>query len=300
MKVVFIFIDGFGLGREEVQTNPLYSANIPNIRKMMAEYIVIPTDTTLGVEGLPQSATGQTAILTGINAPQVLGRHLHGQPTITLKKLLYKHSLFKILKEMNVKVTNANVYREQYLQQINNPKNRKLRPSASTVACMAAGITFRTVEDLKHGRGIYHDIINKILIESGYEVSLIEPESAAQILFNISQEYDFTFFEYFMTDIIGHKQEREKSEEVLEILDRFLGELDKIIDYTNTLLVITSDHGNIEDLSVKTHTFNKVPTIVHGKYAEIFVEGITSLVDISPAIIRVFSLALTDYERRIF
>ncbi|MDK2800727.1 MAG: 2,3-bisphosphoglycerate-independent phosphoglycerate mutase [Clostridiales bacterium] len=289
MKVIFIFIDGFGLGSEDKQINPLFSANVPNILRMLKEYIVIPTDPTLGVSGLPQSATGQTTILTGINAPQVLGRHLHGQPTITLKEILYKYSLFKMLKERNIKVTNANVYRDQYLQQIDQPVNRKLRPSASTVACMAAGVPFRTVENLKQGKGVYHDIINKVLIESGYDVPLIEPELAAQRLFNISQGYDFTFFEYFMTDILGHKQGKEKCEEILEILDRFLGELDRIIDYTKTLLIITSDHGNIEDLTVKTHTYNMVPTIIHGRNAEFFAKKIAALTDINPAIVELFS-----------
>ncbi|WHH61062.1 alkaline phosphatase family protein [Petroclostridium sp. X23] len=290
MKVIFIFIDGFGLGIKDARINPMYSGKLPNIHKILNKYIVIPTDACLGVEGLPQSATGQTTIFTGTNASLVLGRHLHGQPTVTLKELLYKSSIFKILKENGIKAMNANVYRDQYLMQIHNPQNRKLRPSASTIACMAAEMIFRTVEDLKLGKGIYHDIVNRILIESGYDVQPREPETAAQILVNISRDYDFTFFEYFMTDIAGHKQDREKSEEVLGILDRFLGKLDTLIDYRDTLLFITSDHGNIEDLSVKTHTFNKVPTILHGENADILAQGITSLIDIHPAILKAFGL----------
>lgn len=288
MKTIFVFIDGFGLGEENKDKNPLYSAGAFNILRMLNEYTVIPTDASLGVPGLPQSATGQTAILTGKNASKVLGRHLNGQPTVTLKKLLYQYSLFKQLKGIQVKVTNANVYRAPYLEQLHKPKNRKLRPSASTIACLAADVPFRTVEDLKKGQGIYHDIINQILIKDGYDVELIRPAMAANRLWAIAQQYDFTFFEYFMTDIIGHKQDRRKAEEVIQILDEFLGTLDRIIDYSETLLIITSDHGNIEDLTVKTHTYHKVPTMVHGKNAEAFAQGIRSLTDIAPGIMKLF------------
>ncbi len=285
MKIIFIFIDGFGLGETNKENNPLYSAHVPNILRMLEKYLVVPTDASLGVAGLPQSATGQTTILTGKNASKVLGRHLHGQPTITLKKLLYEYSLFKVLKEKGFCVTNANAYRDQYLQHIENPVNRKWRPSASTIACMAAQLPLRTVEDIRRERAVYHDIINEILVKDDFAVPIIEPKVAAQRLKDISVDYDLTFFEYFLSDIIGHKQNREKPEQVLEILDEFLGALDKIIDYENTLLIITSDHGNIEDLSRKTHTNNKVPTIIHGVGAEKFANGIHDLTDIAPGIL---------------
>ncbi|NLY43645.1 MAG: peptidase [Clostridiaceae bacterium] len=296
MKIIFVFIDGFGLGTEDKQRNPLYSANVPNYFRMIQQYRVIPTDATLGVEGLPQSATGQTTILTGKNASKILGKHLHGQPTETLKRIIDQYSLFKVLLQKGIKVTNANVYRDHYLKAIKDPAERGIRPSASTVACLVAGIPLRTVEDLKQGNGIYHDITNNTLIESGYDVPQIKPRDAAKILYKISRNYDFTFFEYFLTDLAGHSRVREKSEEVLEILDEFIGELDKLIDYTNTLLIITSDHGNIEDLSVKTHTLNKVPTIVHGKYEEVFAEGIRSLTDIYPAVIKVLEQDMLELK----
>lgn len=289
MKILFVFVDGLGLGKEDPKVNPLYSARIPTIRRMMKEYMMIPTDTLLGVSGLPQSATGQTAILTGHNAPGVLGRHLHGQPTVTLKKLLNQYSLFKQLKEKGLKVTNANVYRDVYLQQIHNPTNRKTRPSASTVACMAAQLPLRKVEDLVNRQGVYHDIINEILIESDYHVEKSEPEAAAEVLLSLVDQFDFTFFEYFLTDIVGHKQDREKSEEVLERLDRFITVIDKELDYENTLLMITSDHGNIEDLTVKTHTYNKVPTILHGYKDSLAAQKIASLVDITPTILGLYN-----------
>jgi len=46
------------------------------------------------------------------------------------------------------------------------------------------------------------------------------------------------------------------------------------------IIFITSDHGNIEDLTVNTHTFNKVPTVILGKIPENVEIEINSLTDI--------------------
>ena len=42
--------------------------------------LVKPVDPKLGVKGIPQSATGQTSLLTGVNAQGVLGYHKSGYP----------------------------------------------------------------------------------------------------------------------------------------------------------------------------------------------------------------------------
>jgi bisphosphoglycerate-independent phosphoglycerate mutase (AlkP superfamily) len=51
-------------------------------------------------------------------------------------------------------------------------------------------------------------------------------------------------------------------------------------------LVICSDHGNFEDLSVKTHTMNSALTITAGKNAQKLAETIKDLTDIKPSIIK--------------
>ncbi len=70
--------------------------------------------------------------------------------------------------------------------------------------------------------------------------------------------YDFTLYEYFLTDKAGHTQDRDRCEQVLRDLDRFLAAyLEAAPPGATTLL--TSDHGNIEDLSTRSHTRNPVP-----------------------------------------
>ncbi|MCX7842976.1 MAG: peptidase [Clostridia bacterium] len=288
MRMIFIFIDGFGIGEDNAGRNPLCSANAPAIGRLYREFTMIPTDACLGIPGLPQSATGQTAIFTGVNAPMVLNRHINGQPTVTLKKIINRNNLFLELKKMGLSITNANVYRNEYLQKMMNPADRRHRPSVTSVMTMSAGIKFLTVEDYKKGKGVYHDITGQILKDSGYEVDIIAPEEAARRLVNISRESDFTLYEHFMTDIIGHKMDMELAVKEIELLDAFLGEVLRLVNLTEDVVIITSDHGNIEDVSVKTHTFNKVPTFLLGNMCENSEKGIHSLVDIMHVVLDIF------------
>ena len=52
--------------------------------------------------------------------------------------------------------------------------------------------------------------------------------------------------------------------ESLELFDGMLEGILETLDTTETLLLITSDHGNIEDMSTKVHTRNPVPAILFG------------------------------------
>ncbi len=288
MRMIFLFIDGFGIGEEDDAKNPLKSGKASNIQYILENYKVFPTDACLGVPGLPQSATGQTTIFTGVNAPMVLGRHLSGQPTISLKKVITRSNLFFELIKRGYKVTNSNVYREEYLVKMHDPKERRYRPSVTSVMTHACGIPFRTTEDYKKGNGIYHDITGEILASSGYDVEVITPEEAALRLYKISRQYDFTLFEHFMTDLIGHKADINEAYKTVEKLDLFLGSLIKLINTDEDVLIIASDHGNIEDVTLKTHTFNKVPTVVVGNLPEKADASVWSLTDIMPLVLKIF------------
>ena len=294
MRMIFIFIDGFGLGGEDASKNPLKAARTPNLDRIFSEYAVFPADAALGVPGLPQSATGQTAIFTGINAPAALGRHLNAQPTITLKNIINSNNLFKELKSRGFKVTNANTYRQGYLDRMYDPAERKYRPSVTSVMTMSADIPFRKVEHYKNGRGVYHDITGKIIKESGYDVDTITPAEAAQRLYNISRDYDFTLYEHFLTDIVGHSMDMKAAIAEIELLDEFLGSLFGLVDLKQNIIFISSDHGNIEDISVKTHTYNKVPIIVAGNLPVGYKPEIHSLLDIMPAVLEIFGLQQED------
>ena len=289
MRMLFIFIDGFGIGEENAAKNPIYAAKTPAFDKLFAEGLVMPTDPLLGVPGLPQSATGQTAIFTGVNAPEAVGRHINAQPTKPLRDIIEQDNLFKRLMGKGLKVANANVYRQEYLDRMHDPADKRYKPSVTSVMTMSAGMQFRKVEEFNNGMGIYHDITGQIIVESGYDSHIITLEEAAAKYYSIAREHDFILFEHFMTDLVGHKMDMQLAINTIELLDNFLGALLELLNPEEDILFITSDHGNIEDISIKTHTKNLVPTIIYGKIPDREKVKIHSLMDITPAVLKILT-----------
>lgn len=283
MNVLLFFVDGLGLGKSDPEINPVINPDFQYLNSLLEEKFCIPTDAQLDVDGLPQSATGQTTILTGINAPKAVGRHINGFPTKTLKQLIEEHSILKRLKNKGLRVTNANMYTKEYLVRMFANDN-KFNISATTLATLAAQIPFRLMDDMLEEKAVYQDITNALLIKRGFDVPLRTPRLAGEILAKLNKQFDFVLFEYFQTDFAGHSQDKNWCIRVLRDLNDMLEGLLSNMDFKDSLFVFTSDHGNIEDISVSTHTSNKVPTVLRGKNAESMALKIRSIADIAPGI----------------
>lgn len=286
-SVLLFFIDGLGIG-ERIASNPLHNladaaplAVFQNeVPASFLDGIVIPTNPRLGIEGRPQSASGQTTILTGINAPAALGYHKQGFPNKDLLEIIRNHSIFLQLARAGVHpVTFVNAYSRIFFAE------RPRWISATTAAVEAASLSFRTVEDLKRGAALYQDFTNRFLIERGEDVSERTPEQAAAILATLVTENRFSLYEYFITDKVGHAQDFDAARVVLSALAQFIRELLTRLDLQTTTVILTSDHGNIEDLSLRNHTLHDVPTIVWGRNRERIAARINTLADITPAIV---------------
>lgn len=276
MRLLFIFIDGVGLGLEQPD-NPFYTTETSGIAEILegrsltasaasfsgAQASLCSLDATMGIPGLPQSATGQAAIFTGHNAPAYMGSHLNGFPDHKLRKLLVAKGLFRQLKSNHYKVIFANAYRPPFFDLLCRglPGNHY---SCSTLITYYGGLPFFSLSDLVAGRALFMDITNDILQKMGFDVPLITPEEGAGRLLAISRNYDFTLFEYFLSDLAGHMADQTEAKRVIQILDRFIGTLAKKINFNDTMLMIASDHGNLENLSSRLHTLNKVPALLVG------------------------------------
>jgi len=287
MSLLLFFIDGLGIG-ERNDFNPLSPEedNLPlaifrgEEPKLLYDGVLVRTDARLGVDGRPQSASGQTTILTGINAAKVLGYHKQGFPNLQLRELISKHSIFLQLKNAEVfPITFANAYSPRFFE------TRPRWVSATTVAVEAAGLKFRTLHHLAEGEALFHDYTNRSLIAKGYDIAERTPDEAASILVQIARRHQFTLFEYFATDTAGHEQNPAMAREVLCNLAQLLKGVLRKTNLTNDTVIVTSDHGNVEDLSVKNHTLNDVPTLIWGKHRHALAENIQSLTDITPAIV---------------
>src|SRR5689334_221942 len=121
-SVLLFFIDGLGIGTRGPH-NPL--DNLPNATPLAVfqnetpenffDGIVVPTDPRLGIEGRPQSASGQTTILTGVNAPAFLGYHKQGFPNEKLREVIGEHSIFRQLRQRKIdEIVFANTYTPQF------------------------------------------------------------------------------------------------------------------------------------------------------------------------------------------
>lgn len=297
MSVLLFFVDGLGIGARG-PFNPLDglagAEPLAIFQDEEAEIIydglLVQTDACLGVEGRPQSASGQTTILTGVNAPAMLGYHKQGFPNLALREIIQEHSIFLQLQRAQVwPNTFANAYTPPFFE------SRPRWVSATTAAVEAAGLRFRTLEDIKEGRAVFQDYTNQMLIERGADLSPSTPEQAGAVLASIAAENRFTLYEYFITDKVGHAQDMEAARVVLTNLARFVRALLERLDLTRTTLLLTSDHGNIENLSTRNHTLNPVPTLVWGAEREHFARRVRSLADITPAIVEILKEKATAH-----
>src|SRR5690606_16669333 len=180
------------------------------------------------------------------------------------------------------RATFANPFTAEYFEAVNSGR---WRHSATTTALLSGGIPPRMLEDLQEGRAVFHDVTGETLRERGYDVEPVAPEEAGRRLARLAAEHHFTLFEHFLTDKAGHAQDWAAARHWLAVLDAFLGGVLDEVDLERTLLMIISDHGNVEDLTVRTHTMNPVPAVLAGRGREQAAARLRSLVDVTPAIL---------------
>jgi hypothetical protein len=300
VAALFVFVDGVGAGARDPDRNPLARGEFLLSRFADGTGTPLPrggraalADATLGVDGRPQSATGQATILTGENAPALLGRHLLGFPNAPLRDLLRRRSLFRTLAEAGRTAAFANAYPVAYLRALGleaegEPEfelgRRRARASATTVAFAAGGGRFRTWPDVREGRGLTHDITGARARGFGVDLPVRAPEEAADVLRTIAAGHDLTLFEFFETDEAGHARSMERALDALGRLDRLLRALVAGLGPDDTL-VVASDHGNAEDLSTRNHTRAHVPVLAFGPGAA-EVAGVRDLTYLAPLLTR--------------
>ncbi|MGE5432083.1 MAG: hypothetical protein ACM3QX_13460 [Syntrophomonadaceae bacterium] len=298
-STLMIFIDGVGLGKPDARINPFLKygfetfteifGTVPSLERQTLTsrngIYLFPADACLGVEGLPQSGTGQTAIFCGFNAPKILGQHFGPYPYSTLIPLIKEKNIFREFLDLKLKVNFINAYPQLFFDYLASGKQRL---SATTLCCRLSGVRLHDIEDLIQGKALSAEIDNsRWITKLGYDLPPIAPEEAAERLIEIAGSNSFTLYEYFLTDHLGHGRNADTFEETMHTLDRFLLHILKKFPEDMTL-VICSDHGNLEDISVRTHTLNPALTITAGKYAKELSEKIKDLTDIKPAIMDLY------------
>ena len=156
-----------------------------------------------------------------------------------------------------------NAYPETYFSAIES--GRRLY-SAIPLAVVSAGIALRTADDLRAGRALSADFTGHGWRErlNLTDTPLLTPTVAGTRLAELASGYDLTFFEYWLSDYAGHGQDMAAALTLLATFDEVLGGLLAAWDDEAGLILITSDHGNLEDLGIRGHTTNPVPSLMIG------------------------------------
>lgn len=271
--VLLLFLDGVGIGPDESDRNPFFASRLPALRSLLGgelpsldrpriegpRGVAFPLDATLGVPGIPQSGTGQTALLTGRNAPELYGRHFGPWTPVRLRDLLADENLLSRAVASGISVAFANAYPRGW------PGARQTRRlAAPPLAAKAAGLLTRHAEELANGEAVASEIVNR-----GWRLHLgfdslpdVTPEEAGANLARIAARNRLTFFAHYETDHAGHRGGMEGAMEALERVDAFLhGILDEADE--DLRIVVASDHGNVEDVTAQ-HTRNPALGLVHG------------------------------------
>lgn len=306
MRVLFIFLDGIGLGENDPAINPFARAKMPRLntlldgRSLLREAApfhgehasLLAIDPAVGVSGLPQSATGQAILLTGMNIPAELGYHYGPKPNREVAVFLNDGTLFSRFTKEGKNTALLNAYPPRYFQGIDSGKRLY---SSIPLAVTNAGLPLFRHDALYEGRALSADFTGEgwRLMLGFVDSPVLDPHQAGRKLAALAKEYDFALFEYWASDYAGHKQEMETAIGLMETFDSVLGGLiDKMKEERGKnkddelLVFITSDHGNMEDLSTRRHTDADVPALVIGNKnaRDEFTRNMKDLTDIAPAI----------------
>lgn len=293
-----IFIDGVGIGKEDYTFNPFFKfrfktftenfGTIPHLDNPFlsnSHGFVFPIDAQMGIPNIPLSGTGQTSIFCGINAQKIIGKHFGPYPYSTLIPIIEKKNILKEFILRKKKVTFVNAYPKVFFDYV---KTGRRLLSVTTLSCLLSGIRLNKIRDLHKGKALSAEIDNRRLVERmNYKLPIIKPETAANRLLRIASKNHFTLFEIFHTDHLGHGRNIDWLEHTSTVLDRFLLHITKNIK-SNMTLIVCSDHGNYEDLSIKMHTLNPALGMVFGKNASTIAKKIKTLAHIKHAIMEMY------------
>ena len=303
------FLDGVGLGGADADENPFVSAAMPQLTGLLGEawYLagrgcvttprasLAPTDANLGVAGRPQSATGQATILTGRNVPRLVGEHYGPKPNPAVAEVIRAGTLFHEVTAAGGRAALITPYPERYFEAIES--GRRLL-SAVPLAAASAGLTLMRAGDLRDGRAVSPDFTGAGWRDHlGYaDIPLLSLSEAGRRIAAVAAEYNFSFFEHWPTDQTGHRGTLAEAAAHLEAIDAVIGGLLDAWDEDRGLLILTSDHGNLEEKGHRQHTRNPVPTILVGRDHARYAATIHDLTDIAAVVRDCLGLPSPSYS----
>lgn len=293
-RILFVFLDGVGVGPSDPRHNPFFVAEAPTLSGLTGgeppsldrpsglkgRATWFPLDASLGVEGTPQSGTGQTALLTGLDAGALFGGHFGPWIPVRLRPLVEERSVLREAASEGRSVAFANAYPRGWP----GPGGSR-RIAGPPLAARGAGVLNRHEDALARGEAVSSEIVNRGWRKAlGHDhVPEIEPAEAGRNLAAIAERHELTLYAHYATDTAGHARDMGRAVAALEMVDAFLaGILERLPE--DALLLVASDHGNVEDTRLG-HTRNPALGLARGPGAEA-AGALRDLRDVAPFISR--------------
>lgn len=294
--VLFVFLDGVGIGEADPSRNPFLTAELPTLRGLLGgsvptlkdptvahegdrSAVAFPLDACLGLPGLPQSGTGQASLLTGQNAAALFGRHFGPWVPVSLRPLVRDGSILRTSQADGASVTFANAYPLSWQRR---PRLRRI--AGPPLAALGADVLNRSQAELATGKAVSSEIVNEVWREHWPQARIprVSAREAGATLGRIADGHDLTFFAHYNTDTVGHGGDARECAGALERVDRFLAGILESLPREH-LLLVASDHGNIEELEAG-HTRNPALGLLVGPHAPARAREMASLTDIAPGL----------------
>jgi hypothetical protein len=249
--LVWLALDGVGHPQDAPGASA-WEQEVPALRPLIDGGLAL--DTTLGVPGTPQSGTGQSCALTGCDAVRVMGEHFGPYPGPTLQKLLREESLPVRLTQAGGSAALLNFYPPGYFA----AHEKRSRHGCFPFSFLAAGLALNPpgLPSVSPTLGLQYGSPWVSAVE------LSELHAQGREVARAAQTHDLLVLDLWLSDLLGHEGRPDAPPELLAAGRRYLQHLDALLSGLldgGARVVISSDHGNFEDLSIKGHTLARVP-----------------------------------------
>ncbi|MFP4322668.1 MAG: hypothetical protein ACLFTK_09455 [Anaerolineales bacterium] len=302
--IIMLFLDGIGLGDPDPAINPFAAAHTPTLDALAGgqrwlrdtpyttsdRAIFIPTDARFGMDRpRPASGSGQAALLTGRAIPHEIGEHYGPKPNQAIRDILDKDNLFITLRQAGKSAALITPYPPGWHAAVERGKRL---PSSIQYAVRAAGLPIFTEREYYAGQAVSPDWTGEgwAAFLGFPDAPVYTPAEVGRLLAKLGKQRDFTLFSTWITDEIGHRGPLERGVEFLETTDGVLAGLLDAWQDDDGLIIITSDHGNLEVQGDRRHSLNDVPTVAIGAGREPFAQGLRTIADVTPGILRALGL----------
>ena len=254
--LIWLALDGVGHPADAPERSP-WNTWLPTLRPFVDAGLAL--DATLGVAGLPQSATGQTAWLTGEDAVAVMGAHFGPQPGPTLRRMLDASSLPVQLTRAGGRAALLNVYPPGYFA----AQAGRAHHGCFPYSFLAAGLPLNPpgpLPLLSPTLGLGYGAPWEA--QGNLEDWRRRGEAVAAV-----RGYDLLVFDAWFSDLLGHQGGETAPDELHAAAGEYLRRLDALLSGmldAGAAVALSSDHGNFENLGVKSHTTARVPFALSG------------------------------------